>query len=352
MLLDMVSGLKVTTGLPLRSVCGSMHVAWSSYGRWRGRIGTGTPLVRPPGPAKLAPPDMALIKGEVQQLEHGAKRTTGTAALYARHRDEISRRELAAMVAEARSESNRQFRAQLQRVSWLHTGVAWSMDATEWPDQSISGLKVVVHQVQELCSRYKLPSMGGSGFGSEEIAGHLDCLCRRYGAPLFLKRDNAGNMNGPAVDDVLAEHFVLPLNSPLNHAQYNGAIEHAQGELKGELEFQLTGVKLADSAAVEPYARVAAHELNHRSRDSLKGRNPCQVFFDPTMRATFTKTQRRAAYVWIVERRNHIIDSAGGTVTALAAWRVAAKQWLLKNGLLTISINKEVSPYFRPAWSH
>jgi predicted phage-related endonuclease len=59
-----------------------------------------------------------------------------------------------------------------------------------------------------------------------------------------------------------------------------------------------------------------------------------------------------AAYEWIVERRNHIIDSAGVTVTALAAWRVAAKQWLLKNGLLTISINKEVSPYFRPAWSH
>lgn len=352
MLLDVIAGLKVTTGLPLRNLCGTMRVAWSSYGRWRGRIRTGTPLVRPPGPAKLAPPDMALIKGEVQQLEHGPKRTAGAAALYARHRDEISRRELAVMVAEARAQSTMQERSLLQWVSWLRTGVAWSMDATEWPQRSINGMKVIIHQVQELCSRYKLPCMGGSGFCSEEIAGHLHCLFRRYGPPLFLKRDNAGNMNGPAVDEVLAEHFVLPLNSPLDCAAYNGAIEHAQGETKQELAHQMTAVALDRPASIEPYARAAVHELNHRPRRCLKGRNPCQVFFDPTMKATFTRTQRRAAYEWIVERRNHIIDSAGAPVTAPAAWRIAAKQWLLKNGLLTISINKEVSPYFRPAWSH
>jgi len=352
MLVDMVSGLKVTTGLPLRCVCGSMRVAWSSYTRWKGRIRGGKPLLRLPGPAKLAPPDMALIRGEVQQLEHGARRTAGTAALYTRHQDAISRRELAAMVTEARAENNAEQRSVLQRVSWLRTGVAWSMDATEWPQRSIDGLKVVVHQVQELCSRYKLPPLGGCCPSGEEIAGHLDCLLSRNDCPLFLKRDNAGNMNHPTVDEVMAKYFVLPLNSPLDCARYNGAVEHAQGEMKSELQAQLTGVELRLPGDIEPYARAAAHELNHRRRDCLKGRNPCQVFFDPAMRVRFSKTERRAAYEWIVQRRNDITNSAGSAVTALAAWRQAAKQWLLKNGLLSITINKEVSPYFQPTWSH
>ena len=350
--MNMVSGLKVTTGLPLRSVCGSMRVTWSSYTRWTRRIRGGKPLVRLPGPAKLVPPDMALIRGEVQQLAHGLKRTAGTALLYARHCLCTSRRELAAMVAQARSESNREYSSQLQRVSWLRTGVAWSMDATERRQRCGQGLRVLVHQVQELCSRYKLPPIAGSGFCDEEIAGHLHSLFSRYEPPLFLKRDNAANTNGPALEEVLREHFVLPLNSPLDHAQYNGAIEHAQGELKSELELQLTGVHLSEPAAVEPYARVAAHELNHRPRRCLGRRNACQVFHDPAMRVKFTRTERRAAYDWIVQRRNDITDSAGSTVTALAAWRTAARQWLLENGLLTVSVNKPVSPYFPPAWSH
>jgi hypothetical protein len=319
MLVDMASGLKITTGLPLRSVCGSLRLPWSSYSRWRGRIRGGKPLLRLPGPAKLAPPDMAVIKGEVQQLEHGAKRTAGTAVLYARHHDAISRRQLAEMVAEARAQSNVEQRSQLQRVSWLRTGVAWSMDATECEQRSINGLAVMVHQVQELCSRYKLPPLGGSCPGGEEIAGHLNCLLERNDCPLFLKRDNAGNMNHPSVDDVLAQHFVLPLNSPLYCAPYNGAIEHAQGEMKRELQQQMAGVDIHQPADIEPYARAAAHELNHRPRGCLKGRNPCQVFFDPTMKIRFSKTERRAAYEWIVQRRNDITNSAGSAVTALAA---------------------------------
>jgi len=39
-------------------------------------------------------------------------------------------------------------------------------------------------------------------------------------------------MNHRAINDVLSESFVLPLNSPEYYAPYNGAIEESQREVK------------------------------------------------------------------------------------------------------------------------
>ena len=54
----------------------------------------------------------------------------------------------------------------------------------------------------------------------------------RYGAPLVLKRDNEGNVNHTAINDVLAESFVLPLNTPGDYAPYNGAMDGVDIEQK------------------------------------------------------------------------------------------------------------------------
>jgi hypothetical protein len=54
----------------------------------------------------------------------------------------------------------------------------------------------------------------------------------RFGPPLFIKRDNAGNLNHTSVNEVLEEHMVIPINSPYYTPSYNGAIEHCQGEFK------------------------------------------------------------------------------------------------------------------------
>ncbi len=47
--------------------------------------------------------------------------------------------------------------------------------------------------------------------------------------------DNGGNLNHRAVNQVLEEAFVISINSPPNTSQYNGAIEHTQGEFKDYL---------------------------------------------------------------------------------------------------------------------
>src|SRR4030042_5544770 len=74
--------------------------------------------------------------------------------------------------------------------------------------------KIYLHNTQDLGSRYEFLPMDGEYPVGEEVAGDLSEKFDRYGAPLVLKRDNEGNMNHTAINDVLAESFVLPLNSP------------------------------------------------------------------------------------------------------------------------------------------
>src|SRR4030042_125827 len=81
--------------------------------------------------------------------------------------------------------------------------------------------------------------MAGAYPVGEEVAGYLSEKIDRYGAPLVLKRDNEGNMNHRAINDVLAESFVLPLNNPEYYAPYNGAIAESQREVTSCLRKKL-----------------------------------------------------------------------------------------------------------------
>jgi len=53
----------------------------------------------------------------------------------------------------------------------------------------------------------------------------------------------------------------IPINSPLNTAQYNGAIEHTQGEFKDYLRRWEWKANTIDEYAL--LSGTAAHELNH-----------------------------------------------------------------------------------------
>ena len=90
--------------------------------------------------------------------------------------------------------------------------------------------------MQDVTSKYKFePLVRKGSITGGEIAQHLKRLFEQFGAPLFLKRDNGSNLNSKEVADLLKEFKVIPLNSPTYYPQYNGAIEHAQGEAKREL---------------------------------------------------------------------------------------------------------------------
>jgi transposase InsO family protein len=168
-------------------------------------------------------------------------------------------------------------REQMRRIEWLTPGVVWVMDFTEY-DLDMAG-KIYLHNTQDLGSRYKfLPMAGGYPVG-EEVAGYLSEKFDRYGAPLVLKRDNGGNMNHIAINEVLSESFVLALNNPEYYAPYNGAIEESQREVKGSLREKLALGLPECRDHIAAYAEAAVNDLNHRIRPCLNGKTSCQVFF-------------------------------------------------------------------------
>ena len=226
----------------------------------------------------------------------------------------------------------------------------WAMDATECDLRAADGFKIHLHNTQDLGSRYKfLPLAGGYPVG-EEIAGYLSAQFSRFNPPLLLKRDNGGNMNHGAVNDVLAEFFVLPLNSPVYYAPYNGAIEEAQREMKRCLGEKLNLGRFCSLEQIGPYAEAAVHDLNHRLRNCLDGRTSCQVYFRSGPKPVFTRRERRDIYDCLMERVERILLSLNesGQGTRESAWRIAVEFWLQSKRYIKVHINPKVSPNFTP----
>jgi len=338
-MLNVIEQIREKTRMPYQAICDTVQLPYPSFKRWRKRRKHDAPLVRQPGPPKVMPPDYGKLKQEIAGLPHGQDRTKGTSVLYGRYASSVSRRELQQLIAITRHDQNALHRQNLRRIRWNVPNVAWSMDPCEYDQR---GEKVYLNQMQDLASRYKFNPMTGDIPCGEEISGYLAATFSRFGAPLFLKRDNGSNLNHAAVDGVLSEYFVIPVNSPPHYPPYNGAIEEAQTELKNGLTMKLSHRPSCPREHMEAYAGTVEHDLNHLLRPCLRGRNSCQVYF--AGRRMFTKWERRDAYVWIKTLRDDIVSSSG--VQPQAAWRIAVEAWLKMKGYITVSINGKVLPNF------
>ena len=238
-MLDIIDQIKEKTSLPYRAICTAVRLPYPSLMRWRMRRQNLVSVVNQPGPCKVGPPDFNRLVLDIAGMDHGRRRTPGTGALYVRYSSGMSRRDINRLVSMARHDLNAAHRQNMRRIRWNVPNVAWSMDPCEYEQRDISGAKVYLTQMQDLASRYKFSPMAGGCPCGAEIAGYIADKFHRFGPPLFLKRDNAGNLNHPEVNDVLSEYFVIPLNSPVYYPPYNGAIEEAQTELKNGLAQKL-----------------------------------------------------------------------------------------------------------------
>jgi hypothetical protein len=342
-MLAVIDQIKEKTDMSYREIADAVRLSYPSLERWRARRKTDAPLVRQPGPPKIKPPDFSRLAQDIAELSHGQTRTQGSGALYAAYRSSISRRELQSMIEAARHDLNTLHRQNLRRIHWNVPNVAWSMDPCEYGGRDAAGDKVYLNHMQDLASRYKFTPMTGDIPCGEEIAGYLAATFDRFGAPLFMKRDNGSNLNHAAVNDVLADYFVIPVNSPVHYPPYNGAIEEAQTELKKGLATKLAYRPNCPREHMEAYAATVEHDLNHQPRRCLNGSNACQTYF--TGKRTFTKRERRDAYVWVTDVQNDMICSREG-VQPQAAWRIAVEAWLRMNKFITVTINRKVLPNF------
>ena len=347
--MEIIEDIKRCTGMPDAILCRAMRIPGSTLGRWRRRKKENHPYLNRPGPKKVEPFDPSALEAEIRSLDHGVKRSAGATKLYSRYQGSISRRELSRMVGQVRHDLVTDQRRNLRRIEWLMPGVVWAMDVTEY-DLGVAG-KIHLHNTQDLGSRYKFPPLAGECLVGEEIAGYLSEKFFRFGPPLFLKRDNGGNMNHGAVNGILSEFFVLPLNSPEYYAPYNGAIEESQRELKACLREKLIpDLPDSENPSTAVYAEVAAHDLNHRLRPCLQGKTSCQVFFFMGEKPVFSKLERREIYDILRERVERILVSMNQFERSAreAAWRIAVEFWLQSKGFIKVHIPPKVSPYFTP----
>ena len=348
-MMEIIEEIKGKTGMPYGMICRAVRVPLPTLGRWRKRRKENHSLINRPGPKKLEPFDPSILDTEIQLLDHGPKRSGGATKLYGQYQDSISRRELSRMVGQVRQEVTADHRKNLRRIEWLVPGVVWVTDVTEY-DLGMAG-KIYLQNTQDLGSRYKFPPLSGECPVGEEIAGYLSERFCRFGPPLFWKRDNGGNLNHGAVNGVLAEFFVLPLNSPVYYAPYNGAIEESQRELKACLREKLIpDPPGSENHSMVVYAEVAAHDLNHRLRPCLNGKTSCQVFFSPGERPVFSKLERREIYDILLERVERILRSMNQFDKSAreAAWRIAVEFWLQSKGFIKVHIPQKVSPNLTP----
>jgi hypothetical protein len=344
--MEIVTDIKGKTQMPYAIICGAIRIPLSTLGRWRSRQKENCPLLHRPGPKKVEPFDPAVLETEIKALGHGATRSEGTTNLYRRYQETLSRRDLSRMVEQVRREVAVAHRNHLWRIEWLVPGVVWALDGTE---EKLGNETFHLQNLQDLGSRYKFPPLSGECPVGEEVAGYLSEKFSRFGPPLFLKRDNGGNLNHRAVNEVLAEYFVLPLNSPTYYAPYNGAIEESQRELKGCMRERLmTDFSKIEDPSLAIYAEVAAHDLNHWHRPCLQGKTSCQVFFSSEDKPVFSKWERRAIYDILMGRVERILVSMNefGQSAREAAWRIAVEFWLQARGFIKVHIPKKVSPNF------
>lgn len=351
-MMEMVERMKERTGVPYGMICKAFHLPWASFKRWRYRIRGNMVLMNPPGPKKVESFDPSILDTKIGLLDHGVKRSAGTTGLYQQYRFSVSRRELGRMVERVRRDLESDRRAHQRWIEWLTPGVVWAMDFTGY-HLGVAG-KIYLHNTQDLGSRYKFLPMAGDYPIGEEVAGYLSEKFDRYGAPLVLKRDNQGNMNHTAINDVLVEAFVLPLNNPEYYAPYNGAIEESQREVKRTLREKLI-LGLADCQDhISAYAEAAVHDLNHRMRPCLNGKTSCQVFFASMDKPVFTKRERKGIYDWVVERAERILlaMNQSGQAVRESAWRIAVESWLRSRGYIKVHVNQKCHPISPPLLAH
>lgn len=312
--------------------------------RWHRRNQRGERLWNRPGPRKGTLRDPHGLRWRLKCLRHGRCRSRGLPGLYVEYRDQISRRALQALNSEVRREVFREKADALMRIEWKAPRLIWAID-----DLRVKGLGVQWNQVQDMGSRYKfLPgvTVGRRGpMGGQDVAARLVRLFAGHGAPLVLKRDNGGNLNHEAVEEVLAAYGVIPLNSPTYYPRYNGGIEVGQREVRACLKER---VELQAEWA-RAWAEGVVQDLNHRSRPCLNGKTACQVFELGKVASEKYDADKRKEVRDEIAAQEEVIRSemqATGQRAEQTARRLAIETWLRDHDMIVVTQPQYVLPGF------
>jgi len=238
---------------------------------------------------------------------------------------------------------------EMRRINWQVPGIVWAIDDTKFTRKDW-GWESFINQIHVLGARYDLePRSSEKLLPGRQVAMRLEKEFEENGSPLILKRDTGSNLNHADVNNVLAEYYVIPLNSPTYYPPYNGAVERAQRELKeGMVERGMRG-RNPSLELIQLSAENVVYQLNHKVRRVLDGSRACAAFSVGIKNSqAYNKRQRKEIFDRIVAMAAETLSKIGktGHRAEQAAWRMAIETWLQENGLITVSRNGKVLPYF------
>ena len=333
-----------------KALCRLVTLPYSSLRRWRTRYRAGLPIRRQPGPAKSEPLPFAAFRAAIAGLVHRPRRSRGSGGLFARFRLAVSRRRLASFVRCLRQRATRRLRDSLLHVSWHQANLAWAIDAFHL-SHGPGDPGVVVVLARDLASHYHFEPLVLPSESAAANLSWLERLCAAHGPPLVLKRDNGTPFNTPEIDDLLARHGILPLNSPVRKPSYNGAIEHGVGSSKKAVLPVLDPARpVPPPASMAPLVRAAVLLHNSGPRRSLGGNSPAEAFHT-LPRTSRGSAERHRIFHWIADQSKAILSAMQGNGHHHAryqafAWRSAVVAWLRCQHLITVSKKSNPSPSF------
>jgi putative transposase len=112
-------------------------------------------------------------------------------------------------------------------------GQVWAVDFIE--DKLVSGRRLRILSVLDLCSRYALDSLVEHSLTGELAARHLESLFLSHGAPRVLRRDQGPEFESRVFQKLLRTWRVQDEPVPKGQPFDNGHVESFHGSLRDEL---------------------------------------------------------------------------------------------------------------------
>jgi hypothetical protein len=330
------------------ALCRSVGLPYSTLRRWRDRRRRSCAIRRKPGPSKQSALPVADFRSRVAHLVHGTTRTRGTGSLISDFRQSISRRRLRNFITRLRRIHLRRLRNAKLHVTWHQPNLAWAIDALHLRT-SRADPDVVVVLARDLASHFHFEPLVLTAESAAQNLDWLQRLCCRHDAPLLLKRDNGAPFNASIIEEFLTGKGILPLNSPIRHPSYNGAIEHGVGSFKRALYAAIDpGKPIPEIPRLLPLIRAIIHLHNTRPRRSLAGLTPAQAYFHHRTRR-WSRACRNEIFDWICAHAQSMLETKwemSDRHSRAVAWRRSVVAWLRCQQLITVSRKPQLSPLF------
>ena len=215
----------------------------------------------------------------------------------------LARRELIELQVAYRGDYRDTHRLSQERLSWSRPGRVWAVDHSEAP-RPIDGVYPAILAVRDLASGCQLAWLPVPDMEAASTALVLATLFAEHGAPLLIKSDNGSAFRSELGQDLLADHGVIWLPSPVRTPRYNGSCEAGIGSMKVRTLFLAVRETCVGTWGSD-HLETARRQANVFTRpEGHLGPTPDDLWSDRTPISEMERTEFRAA---VLRHRDTIV---------------------------------------------